>query len=153
FIALFTGFLWLDGTYNHAWVKRSLLFYICALALIKFSFFIAILSLLGICVIDRICRRDFKGARELVAASVISLVFLWLALGRSSGGFFQFPGASQQIASGYPGALSLPPPRRLLKYGVPAAIFFFCALAMAFTIARKSRSVIAPAMIIMLFSF
>ena len=153
FIALFTGFLWLDGTYNHAWVKRSLLFYICALALIKFSFFIAILSLLGICVIDRTCRRDFKSVRELVAGSVISLGFLWLLLGQSLEGFFQYLRASQQIASGYTEAMSLTPPPRLLKYAVPAAIFFFCALAMAFTIARQRRYVIARAMIIMLFSF
>lgn len=153
FIALFTGFLWLDGTYNHAWVKRLLLFYICALALIKFSFFIAILSLLGICVIDRTCRRDFKGVRELVAGSVISMVFLWLVLGQSLEGFFQYLTASQQIASGYTEAMSLTPPRRLLKYAVPAAIVFFCALAMACAMARQRRYVIARAMIIMLFSF
>jgi hypothetical protein len=152
-IAIFVGFVLLDATYNRCWVKRFLLFYVCALALVKFSFFVPILFLLVICAIDRICSHDREGARELVACSVISFVFLWLVLGQSLEGFFQYLWASQQIASGYTEAMSLAPRARVLKYALPAAVFFLFALAVTGAIARQKRHVIAPAMIIILFSF
>ena len=153
FIAVFVGFVLLDVTYNRSWVKRFLLFYVCALALIKFSFFVPILFLLGICTIDRTCRKDREGARELVTYSFISFVFLWLVLGQSLEGFFQYLWASQQIASGYIEAMSLVPRSKVLNYGLAAAVFFLLALAVMCSVARRTRDVIAPAMIIFLFSF
>jgi hypothetical protein len=152
-IAVFVGFVWLDATYNRCWVKRFLLFYVCALALVKFSFFVPILFLLVICAIDRICRQDREGARELVACFVISFVFLWLVLGQSLEGFFQYLWANQQLASGYTEAMSIAPRSRVLKYALPAAVFFLSALAVRCAVARQKRHVIAPAMIIILFSF
>ena len=152
-IALFVGFLLLDAAYNRSWVKRSLLFYVCALALIKFSFFVPIFFLLGICTIERICRRDLAGARELVACSVISFVFLWLVLGQSLEGFFHYLWASQQIALGYTEAMSLVPRPAVLIYALSAATFFLFALAATCAMARQKRHVIAPAIIIILFSF
>ena len=152
-IALFVGFLLLDAAYNRSWVKRSLLFYVCALALIKFSFFVPILFLLGICTIDRTAGSDLEGASELVACSVISFVFLWLVLGQSLEGFFQYLWASQQIASGYTEAMSLVPPPRVLKYALSAAVFFLFCVSRNMLPWRGTRHVIAPAIIIVLFSF
>ena len=57
-IAVFVGFVLLDLTYKRSWSERLLVlvFYLCSLALVKFSFFVPILFLLVICAIDRICR-------------------------------------------------------------------------------------------------
>jgi hypothetical protein len=152
-IAVFVGFVLLDATYNRRWVKRLLLFYVCALALVKFSFFLPILFLLVICAIDRICREDREGAGELVACSVISFVFLWFVLGQSLEGFFQYLWANQQLASGYTEAMSIAPRSRVVKYALPAAVLFLSALAVTWAAARQKRHVIAPAIIIILFSF
>jgi hypothetical protein len=76
-----------------------------------------------------------------------------LVLGQSLDGFFQYLWASQQIASGYTEAMSLAPPPRVLKYALPAAVFFLFALAVTCPMARQKRHVIAPAIIIVLFSF
>jgi hypothetical protein len=152
-IAVFVGFVLLDATYNRRWVKRLLIFYVCALALVKFSFFLPILFLLVICAIDRICRQDREGARELVACSGISFVFLWLVLGQSLEGFFQYLWANQQLASGYTEAMSIAPRSRVLKYTLPAAVLFLSALAVTCAAARQKHRVTAPAIIIILFSF
>jgi hypothetical protein len=153
FIAVFISFVLLDAKYNRSLSKRLLVFYLCSLALVKFSFFIPILFLLGICVIDRICRQDREGALELVACAVISFVFLWLVLGQSLEGFFQYLRASQQMASGYTEAMSVAPQPRVLKYALRAGVLFLFALVATCAVARQKREIIAPAMIIVLFSF
>ena len=152
-IAVFVGCVLLDATYKRSWSERVLVFYLCSLALVKFSFFVPILFLLVICATDRICRRDGEGARELVACAVISFVFLWLVLGQSLEGFFQYLWGSQQIASGYSEAMSVAPQSRVLKYALRAAVLFLFALAVTCAVARQKQHVIAPAMIIVFFSF
>jgi hypothetical protein len=152
-IAVFVGFVLLDATYKRSWSKRLLVFCLCSLALVKFSFFVPILFLLVICAIDRIRKHDREGARELVACAVISFVFLWLVLGQSLEGFFQYLRASQQIASGYTEAMSVAPQPRVLKYALRAAILFLFALVATCAVARQKREIIAPAMIVVLFSF
>lgn len=148
------GIILIERPLKNSWAETALVSGVCVFALIKFTFFMASLLTMVICVIDRLLKRDRRGARDIAFSFAGLLLALWLILGQTPRGFLRYVRTSEQITAGYTEAMSVRPSHAVLLYALIAVGLFTAALGVTFAGRWRSRQgVMIPLLLITTFCF
>jgi hypothetical protein len=148
-ILAFTAFTLLDDVPKSQWTQRMLLLAVSVLALVKFTFFLPALGVMTICITYRVLAKNGRRAWDIVFFFTGSLLLSWLLAGQALEDFPLYLRASQQIVAGYGDAMSLPPKRATLHYGLMAiGLWLVASVIVLAKVERLRMSIIAALMIV-----
>lgn len=132
----------MDDVHKRKCAATTFLTVFAVLALIKFTFFIAAIASVTLCVLVQVGRRNFRSSLAILLCFVSVFLAIWLAEGQKLENLFSWVRGSFEITSGFTDAMTIFPKGKVLVTCVIAGAMFLASLLIIIRSARLSlRSV------------
>jgi hypothetical protein len=126
----------MDDVQRRKGAAATFLSVFAVLALIKFTFFIAVIVSVILCVLVQIGKRNFKSSFAIIICFVSIFLAIWLADGQKIENLFSWIAGSFEIAGGFTDAMTIFPKGKVLITSAIAGALFLASLLVIIRSAR-----------------